>query len=199
MYYLTKTLDPTRPVLANDGWEYLLGDILGIHDYSFNGQTIRERYGSDKAVEHTVRTVQPGDHFIMISSDMQVGIPIMLTEFGGISYRPSEGAAWFGYGMVADQEAYIRKYEELVQAIIDCPTIAGFCYTQLTDTGQETNGLLTEHREPKIPIEIVREINRRPPKAVPADTIEHMRQATGASQHVDAQSESNKATDPELQ
>lgn len=38
--------------------------------------------------------------------------------------------------------------------------LAGFCYTQLTDTGQETNGLLTAGREPKIPVERVRRLVR---------------------------------------
>ncbi|WP_257237204.1 glycoside hydrolase family 2 TIM barrel-domain containing protein, partial [Nostoc sp. 'Peltigera malacea cyanobiont' DB3992] len=33
MYHLTKTLDPTRPVIGNDGWESTDTDILAIHDY----------------------------------------------------------------------------------------------------------------------------------------------------------------------
>lgn len=33
MYNPTKTLDPTRPVIGNDGWESVGTDILGIHDY----------------------------------------------------------------------------------------------------------------------------------------------------------------------
>ena len=35
LYYLTKTLDPTRPVVGNDGWESvaMATDIIGIHDY----------------------------------------------------------------------------------------------------------------------------------------------------------------------
>ena len=41
------------------------------------------------------------------------------------------------------QRTYLAKYDELITAILACPTVAGFCYTQLTDTGQETNGLLT--------------------------------------------------------
>jgi hypothetical protein len=177
---LTRCLDPTRPVIGNDGWEYLCGDIFGIHDYSFDGASIRERYGTREAIERTMNEVQPGYRFVALTKERQAGMPIMLTEFGGISYRPAMGASWFGYGTVGDRESYIRKYEELVQAILDCPTIAGFCYTQLTDTAQETNGLLTAEREPKIPPSIIREITRRPSMAVPADIIEHMRQVTGA-------------------
>ena len=33
LYHLTKTLDPTRPVVGNDGWESVATDIIGIHDY----------------------------------------------------------------------------------------------------------------------------------------------------------------------
>jgi hypothetical protein len=36
--------------------------------------------------------------------------------------------------------------------------LAGFCYTQLTDTMQEANGLLDERREPKLPVERLRRI-----------------------------------------
>lgn len=31
LYHLTKTLDPTRPVIGNDGWESVATDITGIH------------------------------------------------------------------------------------------------------------------------------------------------------------------------
>ncbi|HUR21895.1 MAG TPA: glycoside hydrolase family 2 TIM barrel-domain containing protein, partial [Vicinamibacterales bacterium] len=34
IYHLTKALDPTRPVIGNDGWEHVAGDIWGIHDYA---------------------------------------------------------------------------------------------------------------------------------------------------------------------
>jgi hypothetical protein len=164
LYYLSKTLDPGRPVLGNDGWEYVVGDIIGIHDYAFQGDTIRERYGGRReAVLHTLRDERPGDHVLALTDPIPPGVPIMLTEFGGISVRPSAGSEWYGYGTVPDVAAFAKKYEELVQAVLDCPTIAGFCYTQLTDTRQETNGLLTETREPKLPITTVREINSRLP------------------------------------
>ena len=34
--------------------------------------------------------------------------------------------------------------------------LAGFCYTQLADTLQETNGLVTADRTPKIPVDRIR-------------------------------------------
>jgi hypothetical protein len=38
-------------------------------------------------------------------------------------------------------------------AVHRCRPLSGFCYTQLTDTFLEKNGLLTEQRVPKAPVE----------------------------------------------
>jgi hypothetical protein len=40
--------------------------------------------------------------------------------------------------------------------------LAGFCYTQLTDTRQETNGLCDQNRVPKLPAEDIARIIRGP-------------------------------------
>ena len=82
----------------------------------------------------------------------------MLTEFGGISYAPKPGTKWYGYGTVKSPDEYIDKLRELFRAIAMCPAVAGFCYTQLTDTEQETNGLLDECRDPKFDIDVLRRI-----------------------------------------
>jgi hypothetical protein len=79
--------------------------------------------------------------------------------------------SWRGYGAVGSQKELLDRYRQLVDALIDSPAVAGFCYTQLTDTLQEKNGLLTEGREPKIEPGVLRRINRRPAAAVPADEI----------------------------
>jgi hypothetical protein len=94
----------------------------------------------------------------------------MITEYGGISFAPALGEAWFGYGTVSSLEEYATKYEELTTAILDCPTISGFCYTQLTDTEQETNGLLTAERVPKIDPARIWEINSHPAASIPRET-----------------------------
>src|SRR5262249_44117224 len=44
LYHLTKTLDPTRPVVGNDGWESVATDFIGIHDYDANIDRIARRY-----------------------------------------------------------------------------------------------------------------------------------------------------------
>lgn len=165
LYHLTKAIDPTRPTIGNDGWEHVVSDIYTIHDYAFEGSVLMERYSSQQKVERSLWEERPGNRAILLPGCARSSEPVMLTEFGGISYRPEPGEAWFGYGTVADSAAYLVKYRELVDAILACPTIAGFCYTQLTDTGQEVNGLLTENREPKLDLAAVCEITARLPAA----------------------------------
>ena len=172
LYHLTKALDPTRPVVGNDGWEQVVSDILTVHDYSAHGQTLRERYGTSDAVEATLRDVQPGYHAVLLP-DLPLGRqPVMVTEFGGITLASAaRGEVWNGYSAAADVDAFLQRYAALVDALLDSPSVTGFCYTQLTDTVQEQNGLLTEHREAKVPVDRVRAVNCRTSAAVPADAI----------------------------
>jgi beta-galactosidase/beta-glucuronidase len=177
LYHLTRSLDPTRPVIGNDGWEHLASDVWGIHDYALDGETIRERYGTAEAVERTLYAVQPHYRTIVLPDYHRTGEPIMLTECGGISYTPASGERWFGYGTVHTPDEFLAKYEELIDAILDCPTIAGFCYTQLTDTEQETNGLLHADRTPKLDLEAVRAVTKRPSKAIPGEVLANIQAA----------------------
>jgi beta-galactosidase/beta-glucuronidase len=190
LYYLTKTLDLTRPVIGNDGWEHVVSDIYGIHDYAFDGATLRERYGSLEAVRRTLSEVQPGYRSVMLPGYQYTHEPIVLSEFGGISYRPQASESWFGYGTVTERAAFLSKYRELVDAILDSPAIAGFCYTQLTDTEQETNGLLTANREPKLDPATVRPITERISASVPGDVIRRMQEAHDITSFAGAQLES---------
>jgi hypothetical protein len=97
---------------------------------------------------------------------------VMVTEYGGLSYIPEEGEKWHGYATVPDAEALLARYAELTRALLGSTALAGFCYTQLTDTLQETNGLLTAHRKPKLDPATIRDINRRPSAAVPFEELE---------------------------
>jgi beta-galactosidase/beta-glucuronidase len=171
LYHLTKALDPTRPTIGNDGWEHIISDIYSVHDYSFDGDTLRERYGSIEAIGRTLGEVQPAYRSVALPGYQRTDEPIMLTEFGGISYHPRPSAPWYGYGTVEDRDALLAKYRELVEALLDSPALAGFCYTQLTDTEQESNGLLTASREPKLDPAAVRAITQRTSAAIPGDVI----------------------------
>jgi beta-galactosidase/beta-glucuronidase len=172
LYHATKALDPTRPVIANDGWQHAVGDIFGIHDYAPTGEMLRARYADRKAVERTFREVRP-HHHPLIAKSIELGEePIVISEYGGLAFAPGTGEDWFGYGQFANADELLARYEELTQALLDSSVLAGFCYTQLTDTEQETNGLLTAAREPKLDAQEVCAINNRPSAAVPSEILD---------------------------
>jgi beta-galactosidase/beta-glucuronidase len=151
LYSLTKALDPDRLVIGNDGWEVVAGDFIGVHDYEKDPQRLRWRLTQpDEDLVHRERFY---GHLVLLEDAPRADRPLLLTEFGGIAFTPSadEAETW-GYDRVRDADAFLRRYRTLLQAVHDSG-VAGFCYTQLTDTYQEANGLLTPEREPKAPLE----------------------------------------------
>ena len=157
LYHLTKTLDPTRPVIGNDGWESSATDIIGIHDYDADPEQMAQRYGLETKTEQLFDRRRPGGRILTLDGYPHRGQPIMLTEFGGISLRNSAGA--WGYSEAENPAAFARTYHRLVETVIHTPLFSGFCYTQFCDTFQEANGLLYADRTPKIPIEDIRRVN----------------------------------------
>ncbi|MDD5577777.1 MAG: glycoside hydrolase family 2 TIM barrel-domain containing protein [Methylobacter sp.] len=156
LYHLTKTLDSTRPVIGNDGWESSATDIIGIHDYDSNPDQLNQRYGIGINVEQLFDRRRPGGRILTLDGYPHQGQPIMLTEFGGIAYvkcpEPGVRQAW-GYSVARTDEEFTRMYEQIVAVVAHCSLFSGFCYTQFADTFQEANGLLCADRTPKIPLE----------------------------------------------
>ncbi|HWI62817.1 MAG TPA: glycoside hydrolase family 2 TIM barrel-domain containing protein, partial [Symbiobacteriaceae bacterium] len=156
LYHLTKMLDSSRPVSANDGWEQAQTDIFTVHDYSFKRDMLLSRYAGDPAA---AAPLMPAGRKLFLDGFGYTGQPLMITEFGGIAFKKSEWEGW-GYSGADSDEDFIRRYGEVVGALFDCPHVAGWCYTQLTDVEQEINGLLTYDRRPKVDPETIRKLNR---------------------------------------
>jgi beta-galactosidase/beta-glucuronidase len=172
LYHLTKAVDPFRPVISNDGWEHVKSDIWTIHDYSPTGTGLRERYGDREQLARSLNGRRWARRVLLPRFDEDRGQPVVLSEFGGLSYAPARDEEWFGYATVSSPAEFAEQLKDLVYAICDNDQISGFCYTQLTDTGQERNGLLDEHRRPKLPVAELREIFGRVAKAVPHEELE---------------------------
>ena len=72
-----------------------------------------------------------------------------------------EETTW-GYTTAAGPEDFEARLRRAFGALQASPHLAGFCYTQLTDTMQEANGLVDARRRPKIAAKVIREIVKAP-------------------------------------
>jgi len=173
LYHLTRTLDPTRPVIGNDGWESVATDIVGIHDYDHDPDRLQRRYHGDREVPRIFRRERPGGRLLVLGGDTHADLPIVLSEFGGIALNPS-GAGW-GYSRAQTVEDFARQFEALMRAVHSVGLFSGFCYTQFADTYQEVNGLLTADRRSKIPFARIAAATRAEhPMPIPAELKEHV-------------------------
>ncbi|MGN7456384.1 glycoside hydrolase family 2 protein [Paenibacillus pasadenensis] len=156
IYHLTKAFDPHRPVVANDGWEHTVSDILTLHDYVERGEEFLRRYAAkDDIVGNGISFNK--SKYAFADGYAYRGQPVIVSEFGGIAFRSEKG---WGYGSQAgSEESFLERFRSIHEAIRATDYIVGYCYTQITDVQQEVNGLLTEDRRPKVPLEKIREIN----------------------------------------
>lgn len=159
LYHLTKTLDPSRPVIGNDGWEHVATDIITIHDYTDDMAALRTRYGTLEAARQTLKQQQPGERVLTLGGFQEAGQPVVLSEFGGIAYIPDQTSGW-GYAESQSEADFQSDYAALLAAVHDCHGLSGFCYTQLTDTFQEKNGLLYSDRRPKADLALLARATR---------------------------------------
>ena len=153
LYHLTRSLDLSRPVVSNEGWEHALTDLCTIHDYR-DAEALAKSY----ATPESAVSAEPAARPIYVPGHGYGGEPILITEFGGIAFS---GDGW-GYSTVADANEFLERYESLIDALLRSAPVQGFCYTQLTDVEQEVNGLLTYDRRPKADLARIREITSRP-------------------------------------
>ena len=223
---LTRALDPSRPVVSNDGWEHTCSDIISIHDYDADDLAVTLRYAEEDRLSAVLDGLGPSGRRITVQGAVDRELPVMVTEFGGIRYVPGhddadgsssgggsngkaveagetiktseavetiknaveavaaaktdakagsraaaesadeaedekEETTW-GYTTAAGPEDFEARLRRAFGALQASPHLAGFCYTQLTDTMQEANGLVDARRRPKIAAKMIREIVKAP-------------------------------------
>ena len=157
VYRITKTIDPTRPVISNDGWEHTVSDLVTIHDYRETGDELLALHGDgDAAVMRGEKSYSWYGQKLFAEGYAYRDQPLLLSEYGGIAFCTADG---WGYGeQVEDEQAFLRRFLSQNDAIRKMPQFSGFCYTQLTDVEQEKNGLLTADRKDKLSEEGVRAV-----------------------------------------
>ncbi|KAF2797240.1 glycoside hydrolase family 2 protein [Melanomma pulvis-pyrius CBS 109.77] len=166
LYYMTKTLDPTRPVNDNCGWEHVQTDLTTFHDYadslelSSTCATLDGILGPKAGRPMFVEPIAGHD----TGSSHVPGAVVICTEFGGVNIAPAsdsgtkdEEEGW-GYTTAADSADLLSRVEKLVGAVVDGGHCSGFVWTQLTDIEQETNGLYSFDRKEKLDAKKVKNI-----------------------------------------
>ncbi|KAF3766623.1 family 2 glycoside hydrolase [Cryphonectria parasitica EP155] len=167
LYYLTKSLDPTRPINDNCGWEHVLTDLSTFHDYA-DGPAIEKICSTLPGIIH--RTI-PDQHPMFVgpiygpnalvldpATEHKSGAPVICTEFGGVNIAPATGGGsgkkfstedW-GYTTAADPDDLLKRIEKLALGVVGGGHCCGLVYTQLTDIEQEVNGIYSFDRKAKI-------------------------------------------------
>ena len=151
LVHLTRRLDPSRPVIDNDGWEQTdASDVVAVHDYSHSGAELAARYTTGSLPDR----IWSGSRPTFLGSSQADGRPILLTEVGGFLTRPEDvnelDVMYDIYESIGSDDELLARVEELMEGIGSVPFVAGVCYTQLTDVEQERNGLLTYDRRMKV-------------------------------------------------
>src|SRR5437588_2004754 len=160
MVRATRRLDPTRPVVDNDGWEHTdITDVCAIHDYTPTAAQLRDRYRDKLSGGELPLKVWVGEKPLFARGSKYRGQPIVLSEVGGFLNIPpgvpesERDLLYHFYDSFNTPEELLAKYRDLMEGIASLKFLGGFCYTQLTDIEQEINGLLTFDRRPKVPPE----------------------------------------------
>lgn len=173
LVHLAKALDGTRLVVSNDGWEHTRSDLLTVHDYENDAERLLRSYGTG-AARRNLEGIGPNGKRMLVGTDEErattAARAIVLSEFGGVSVDPEVEDAW-GYRLVESREQLETHLTALFTAVQESEGLAGWCYTQLTDTAQETNGLADERRIPKLPVERLRAIVSGTPRPRHAEPV----------------------------
>ena len=166
LYQTAKTLDGTRMVSVNDGWEQVETDICALHDYAAEGSVLADHFADRAAVEKHACDWRPCYAQGVTPTGKEA---FLVTEYGGIAFTniglqgDAGGMESWGYhDKVSSEEAFFARFRGVTDAIRAIPYCQGYCYTQLTDVMQEVNGLVTPDRKPKIDPERFAALNGNP-------------------------------------
>lgn len=148
LYYLTKTLDPTRPVNDNCGWEHVITDLSTFHDYA-DGAEIEKMCATLPGIIHrTIPDARPmfvgpiyGPNALVLDPATlhKSGAPVICSEFGGVNIAPATASGsgkkfstedW-GYTTASDPEDLLKRVEKLVLGVVKGGHCSGLVYTQL--------------------------------------------------------------------
>lgn len=139
IYHLTKSIDETRLVIANDGWEHTISDLITLHDYEEFAEAFLARY-EDKEALLSNQYSHNHDKYPFAEGYHYNGQPVLISEYGGIAFKSEDG---WGYGnQVATKQAFLQRYEAITDAIKALPYVSGFAIRKLQTFSKKSTGCL---------------------------------------------------------
>lgn len=159
MYFATKRLDTTRPVVAaSGGLQCGFTDIVSEHSYVQNPLKLY----------HLLKDGETGNPYIQQRRDYSgpyKGEPYMIGEFGGVQWtlglesKPvDQTKKRMTFGPFTNLEDVYNLIEEQITVVLSLDHINGFCYSELFDVESELSGFYSYDRVAKLDIERIRKI-----------------------------------------
>jgi beta-galactosidase/beta-glucuronidase len=145
LYYLIKSIDPTRLVIDDDGWWHTKTDICTRHFY-FDINLLPQ------LLEDEIKSHRRAAPKVYLKPYKYNDEPIIYSEIGGFGFdlHGTLDEKW-GYGNLSESSDDL--FEKILNLMGEFDKrknwLHGFCYTELYDQFQEINGFLTFNREPK--------------------------------------------------
>jgi hypothetical protein len=142
---INRSLDPSRPINDNCGWEHVLTDLTTYHDYTdspeltatcskMEGGILGPKGGHDMFTK-PIYSGFSGHTLLDPGAQHKAGAPVICTEFGGVNIAPAKdakaGERDWGYTTATDIEDFLKRYEKLVMGIVKGGHSCGLVYTQL--------------------------------------------------------------------
>lgn len=140
-----RTLDPSRPINDNCGWEHVQTDLTTFHDYSDSVDLgaacatmtgILELKGGHSVFTKPIYSGFSGTVIVDKGAQHTPGAPVICSEFGGVNIAPPKDSAaarerdW-GYTTASDPTDFLVRFEKLVMAVVKPGHICGLVWTQL--------------------------------------------------------------------
>ena len=137
-----RTLDPSRPINDNCGWEHVLTDLTTYHEYADSSELsaiCSKMKGGilDKKGNRNLFTqpIYSGSTLLDPGAQHKFGAPVICSEFGGVNIAPAKdaivGERDWGYTTASNPKDLLSRLEKLIMAVVKGGHTCGFVYTQL--------------------------------------------------------------------
>lgn len=161
MFMATKAMDSSRPVLDVSGYSHRVpdADVYDCHDYEQDPAIFKQNH-ANLANQLPFYNGPKGQPW----SILYRGQPFFVSEFGGTWWKQDlkQGEESWGYGKrPASISEFYQRFAGLCEVMLNDPDMFGYCYTQLTDVHQEQNGIYDFHRQPKVDIQKLANIQQQ--------------------------------------